>query len=83
VNSQGYAAAINEVNDLGSKSSTTRTAEKTITGKFWAAPIQNYWSYPGAHSTISATRLNDAPRSPHALTSPAPARRSAHRRAGC
>jgi membrane-associated phospholipid phosphatase len=39
-----YAAAINEVKSLGQDTSTTRTADQTVIGKFWAAPIQNYWN---------------------------------------
>jgi hypothetical protein len=39
-----YAAAINEVQSLGSATSTTRTADKTVIGKFWAPPIQNFWN---------------------------------------
>ena len=39
-----YAAAINEVQTLGSATSTTRTADQTEIGKFWAPPIQNFWN---------------------------------------
>src|SRR6185312_9074865 len=39
-----YAAAVNEVKSLGQNTSTTRTAEQTTIGQFWAAPIQNYWN---------------------------------------
>jgi membrane-associated phospholipid phosphatase len=42
--SDEYAAAINEVQSLGSATSTTRTADQTVVAKFWAAPIQNYWN---------------------------------------
>ena len=42
--SDAYAAAINEVQSLGSASSTTRTAEQTEIGKFWNPPIQNFWN---------------------------------------
>jgi len=42
--SPAYAEAINEVRSLGQDTSTTRTAEQTTIGKFWAAPIQNYWN---------------------------------------
>jgi membrane-associated phospholipid phosphatase len=44
LSSPAYAAAINEVKDLGQDNSTTRTAEQTTIGQFWAAPIQNYWN---------------------------------------
>jgi hypothetical protein len=42
--SSEYANAINEVQSLGSATSTTRTADQTIVGKFWAPPIQNFWN---------------------------------------
>lgn len=42
--SQAYAQAINEVKSLGSKNSTTRTAEQTVIAKFWAGPIWNTWN---------------------------------------
>jgi membrane-associated phospholipid phosphatase len=44
LSSDAYAAAINEVQSLGSGSSTTRTAEQTKIGMFWAPPIQNFWN---------------------------------------
>jgi hypothetical protein len=42
--SHAYAAALNEVQSLGDVNSTTRTAEQTTIGKFWAPPIQNFWN---------------------------------------
>jgi membrane-associated phospholipid phosphatase len=42
--SQEYADAINEVKSLGQDVSTTRTAEQTQIGKFWAPPIWNTWN---------------------------------------
>jgi membrane-associated phospholipid phosphatase len=39
-----YASALNEVQSLGSATSTTRTADQTVVGKFWAPPIQNFWN---------------------------------------
>jgi hypothetical protein len=42
--SAAYAAAINEVQSLGSATSTTRTNDQTQIGKFWAPPIQNFWN---------------------------------------
>ena len=42
--SDAYAAAINEVQSLGSATSTTRTADQTEIGKFWNPPIQNFWN---------------------------------------
>ena len=44
LSSPAYAAAINEVKSLGQETSTSRTAEQTTIGKFWSAPIQNYWN---------------------------------------
>jgi PAP2 superfamily protein len=42
--SDAYAAAINEVQSLGSATSVTRTAEQTEIGRFWNPPIQNFWN---------------------------------------
>jgi membrane-associated phospholipid phosphatase len=42
--SDAYAAAVNEVQSLGSAASTTRTAEQTEIGRFWNPPIQNFWN---------------------------------------
>ena len=42
--SDAYADAINEVQSLGSATSTTRTPEQTEIGKFWNPPIQNFWN---------------------------------------
>jgi membrane-associated phospholipid phosphatase len=42
--SDAYAAAINEVQSLGSATSTTRTPEQTEIGRFWSPPIQNFWN---------------------------------------
>ncbi|MFJ2194050.1 vanadium-dependent haloperoxidase [Kitasatospora sp. NPDC087861] len=40
-----YAAALNEVKSLGSKTSTTRTADQTAAATFWAAaPVWNVWN---------------------------------------
>jgi hypothetical protein len=39
-----YAAAVNEVKSLGRDTSTTRTADQTVEGRFWAASIWNYWN---------------------------------------
>jgi hypothetical protein len=54
--SAAYASALNEVQSLGSATSTTRTPEQTVIGKFWAPPIQNFWnqiaqSVASAHHT--------------------------------
>ncbi|WP_225096380.1 vanadium-dependent haloperoxidase [Streptomyces sp. CoH27] len=45
VSSEAYATALNEVKGLGSKTSTTRTADQTAAAKFWsAAPVWNVWN---------------------------------------
>ena len=44
VNSAAYANAINEVKSLGQNTSTTRTADETVTARFWAGPIWNTWN---------------------------------------
>jgi membrane-associated phospholipid phosphatase len=35
---------VNEVKSLGQNTSTTRTAEQTVIGKFWGGPIWNTWN---------------------------------------
>jgi membrane-associated phospholipid phosphatase len=42
--SASYARALNEVESLGRASSTTRTSDQTLIGKFWAPPIWNTWN---------------------------------------
>lgn len=42
--SHTYADAFNEVKSLGLIDSTTRSADQTEIGRFWGAPIQNYWN---------------------------------------
>jgi membrane-associated phospholipid phosphatase len=54
--SSAYASALDEVQSLGSATSTTRTPDQTVIGKFWAPPIQNFWnqiaqSVASAHHT--------------------------------
>ena len=44
VTSDAYATAINEVESLGSATSTTRTPDQTQIGQFWSPPIQNFWN---------------------------------------
>jgi membrane-associated phospholipid phosphatase len=58
--SDAYADAINEVQAVGSATSTTRTAEQTQIGTFWNPPIQNFWNQIAqtvalAHGTGLAT----------------------------
>jgi hypothetical protein len=55
-----YARAINEVQSLGSATSTTRTAEQTEIGKFWNPPIQNFWNQIA--QTVAHARHSDLPR---------------------
>jgi PAP2 superfamily len=59
VTSDAYAAAINEVQSLGSTSSTTRTAEQTEIGKFWNPPIQNFWNQIA--ETVALAHHSDLP----------------------
>ena len=44
VTSAAYATALNEVKSLGQNTSSTRTADQTVTAKFWAGPIWNTWN---------------------------------------
>jgi PAP2 superfamily protein len=39
-----YARALSEVESLGQDTSTTRTADETVIGRFWAPPIWNTWN---------------------------------------
>jgi len=57
--SGAYASAINEVQQLGSATSTTRTAEETEIGKFWTPPIQNFWNQIA--QTIAVAQHTDLP----------------------
>jgi hypothetical protein len=42
--SDAWTRAYQEVQSLGSATSTTRTDSQTQQAKYWAAPIQNYWN---------------------------------------
>jgi membrane-associated phospholipid phosphatase len=57
--SDAYATALNEVQSLGSATSTTRTAEQTEIGKFWNPPIQNFWNQIA--ETVATARHSDLP----------------------
>ncbi len=57
--SDAYAAAINEVQSLGSATSTTRTAEQTQIGRFWNPPIQNFRNQIA--QTVALARHSDLP----------------------
>ena len=48
-----YAQAFNEVKSLGQNTSTTRTAEQTVIGKFWAPPIWNTWNVIAENAAIA------------------------------
>jgi PAP2 superfamily protein len=57
--SDSYASAINEVESLGSATSTTRTAEQSEIGKFWNPPIQNFWNQIA--QTVALAHHSDLP----------------------
>jgi membrane-associated phospholipid phosphatase len=48
-----YAQALNEVKSLGQNTSTTRTADQTIIGKFWAPPIWNTWNVIAENAAVA------------------------------
>jgi membrane-associated phospholipid phosphatase len=51
--SAAYAQALNEVKSLGQNTSTTRTADQTVIGKFWAPPIWNTWNVIAENAAIA------------------------------
>jgi len=53
LSSAAYAQAINEVKSLGQDGSTTRTAEQTTIGKFWAPPIWNTWNAIAENAAVA------------------------------
>jgi membrane-associated phospholipid phosphatase len=57
--SDAYAAALDEVQSLGSATSTTRTAEQTQIGTFWSPPIQNFWNQIA--DTVALGKHSDLP----------------------
>jgi hypothetical protein len=57
LSSRAYATSVNEVKSLGQDPSTSRTAEQTAIGKFWSAPIQNYWN--AIAGDVSVARRDD------------------------
>ena len=57
--SDAYAAAIDEVQSLGSATSTSRTPEQTEIGKFWNPPIQNFWNQIA--QTVATAHHSDLP----------------------
>jgi PAP2 superfamily len=44
VGSETYASALAEVRSLGAHDSLTRSPDQTEIGRFWSAPIQNFWN---------------------------------------
>src|ERR1700736_2728915 len=51
--SAAYAQALNEVKSLGQNTSTARTADQTVIGKFWAPPIWNTWNVIADNAAIA------------------------------
>ena len=51
--SAAYAQAFNEVKSLGQNTSTTRTAEQTVIGKFWTPPIWNTWNVIAENAAVA------------------------------
>jgi hypothetical protein len=51
--SAAYAQALNEVKSLGQNISTTRTADQTTIGKFWAPPIWNTWNVIAENAALA------------------------------
>jgi membrane-associated phospholipid phosphatase len=57
--SDAYADALNEVQLVGSATSTTRTPEQTEIGRFWNPPIQNFWNQIA--QTVALAHHTDLP----------------------
>ncbi len=53
VTSTAYALALDEVKSLGSKTSTTRTADQTVIAKFWPGPIWVTWNEIAEKSAVT------------------------------
>src|SRR3984893_16394051 len=53
VNSAPYAKAVNEVKSLGQNTSTTRTADQTVTARFWPGPIWTTWNEIAEKSALA------------------------------
>ena len=51
--SAAYAQGLNEVKSLGQNISTTRTADQTVIGKFWAPPIWNTWNVIAENAAVA------------------------------
>ncbi len=48
-----YAVAYMKIRELGSKSSTSRSADQTASAKFWSGKIQNYWNEIAQSAAVS------------------------------
>jgi len=57
--SSGYAAQVNEVKSLGSRTSTTRTAEQTRIAFFWANDVNGTYKPPGHLNAITQVVSHD------------------------
>ncbi|MFL5927260.1 MAG: vanadium-dependent haloperoxidase [Gaiellaceae bacterium] len=57
--SDAYAAALAEVQSVGSATSTARTAEQTQIATFWSPPIQNFWNQIA--DTVALAHRSDLP----------------------
>jgi PAP2 superfamily len=51
--SAAYAQALNEVKSLGQNTSSTRTADQTVTAKFWPGPIWTTWNEIAEKSAVA------------------------------
>ena len=78
VDGAAYASALAEVENLGRDSSTTRTADQTVAGKFWSAsPIWNTWNQVAQQLVGDDTRASPTRRArSRPWTSRWPTRRS-------
>lgn len=61
LNSAAFAAAVNQVKDLGSANSTTRTPDQTNIAKFWYLSPANTNSVPGIWNRIAQTAEQSHP----------------------
>jgi len=48
-----YAQDLNEIQSLGQNTSTTRTADETVIGKFWGPPIWNTWNAVAGNAALA------------------------------
>ena len=59
LSSLGYAQQVNEVKSLGSRNSTTRTAEQTRIAYFWANDVNGTYKPPGHLNSITQVVSRD------------------------